>query len=147
MTLNAPLDEWLKLVSRPAEILIVEDDENFSYMLLRVMSRYNCKPTLARDGETAIRFLKETPHYDLIILDWVLPRASGKVVLQHIYQLAPDIPVAILSGYITTEMVTQVSELGLVAMFYKPIASTMNTLDRLMRTIGIKPKAGRDDPP
>ncbi len=136
------IEKWVAMATRPSEILIIEDDEAFAELLLRVMAQYNCKPTLCRTAEEAFKFIDNDTRYDLIILDYVLPGSSGLEVLRRLSQSpTPDIPVAILSGHLTTDIVREVSELGLVAFFYKPVSSTLVALDRLMRTIGVKPKA------
>ena len=82
----------LRGVSRPVEILLVEDnpdDVALTEEALRVGKVWN-NLSVARDGVEALQFLRRTgeytdaPHPDLILLDLNLPRKDGHEVLAEI---------------------------------------------------------------
>lgn len=132
-------DLWLKLVSRPAEILVVEDDPLFAEVMLGIMQGYNCTPRHALNGKDAVRLL-DAVNFDLIILDIIMPEMNGIEVLRHVHKHHPDVPVLVLSGHITERLIQEVSELGLVAFVAKPSRGTMEALVKLLRMLGIKKK-------
>jgi len=95
--------------ARSIRILIVEDNPAYSYLIQKAFSlrmkgvKWEC--VTAEDGEKALHFLFEeeqarAPLPDLILLDWNLPKVSGRQVLQrtkHDENLR-KIPVLIFSG-------------------------------------------------
>lgn len=134
-----PHVEWVKLVTQPSEILIVEDDESFSELILIALKDFHCCPTIAPDGETAQQLLASEKRYDLVVVDYKLPRMSGYMLIKHIFSLAREVPVIVLSGYVTPNMIMEISELGIVPFVYKPTANSVRSFGRLFRTLGIKP--------
>lgn len=81
-------------------ILIMEDDTEFSRILLDFVRERNYKGIVAAKGNTGLSFAR---HYkpDAILLDMKLPVMDGAEVLKHLKN-DPDlrhVPVQIISGY------------------------------------------------
>lgn len=76
-------------------ILIVEDEKAISHLLYINLrdEGYDC--TCALDGMAAADLL-ETEHYDLVLLDLMIPKISGYELLGYIKPL--DIPVIIITA-------------------------------------------------
>lgn len=51
----------------------------------------------ARDGEAALSLCRQT-HYDVVVLDWMLPKISGLQVLQQLRAEAADVAVLMLTA-------------------------------------------------
>jgi DNA-binding response OmpR family regulator len=64
-------------------ILFVEDDGAISDMYTRVLSREGFKVDFAYDGDEAIQKATQT-HYDLILLDIMMPKLTGIEVLHQL---------------------------------------------------------------
>ena len=64
-----------------ARILLVEDDEVLSELILRNLKARGHEVRTAEDGQTALANLRTTP-FDLIILDICLPDETGWEVLR-----------------------------------------------------------------
>lgn len=81
------------------KLLIVEDDEHVSKVYEVKFSKEGYEVIFARNGEEGVeKITKEKP--DLIILDLMMPKKDGFVVLEEIKKV-PDlskIPVMILSN-------------------------------------------------
>lgn len=138
---NPSFDQWLKRVTRPKQLLIVEDDENFAEILIRAIKDYkfHCVPRLATDGQQAVELIDD-PYYipDVVILDYILPKVSGREVLQRFLKSQPETPVIIFSGGYTPEIIMEVNQLGLVAFAFKPTMANLPSLFRLFRLLGIR---------
>jgi len=78
-------------------ILIVDDDADFRYEFRELMHEFNVIE--ASHGEEALKILKKAHQIDLVILDERLPGTKGTVLLKDVRQVAPEIPVVILTGY------------------------------------------------
>jgi DNA-binding response OmpR family regulator len=64
-----------------AKILVVEDDEDVLKMISDGLRFEHYNVEAAQDGEEASAMLR-TREYDMIILDWELPKLSGIEVCQ-----------------------------------------------------------------
>ena len=66
------------------EALLVDDDDPTRTVYHEILSRMNFEVREASDGVKAVEFLShQTPH--LVILDLLLPKLSGRDVLDYIY--------------------------------------------------------------
>jgi len=80
-------------------VLIVEDDEAQAEILRYNLEREGFDPALARDGEEALLAVEEQQP-DLLVLDWMLPGASGLTVCQRLRKRRETraLPVIILTA-------------------------------------------------
>jgi CheY-like chemotaxis protein/signal transduction histidine kinase/CHASE3 domain sensor protein len=121
-------------------ILILEDDVEFSKILLDFVRDRNYKGVIAAQGNTGLSFAR---YYnpDAIILDIKLPVMDGTEVLRHLKndpQLR-HIPVQIISGY---DKRKEGMDLGAFDFIRKPITSNdlKNTFDKIEDFISRKLK-------
>lgn len=77
------------------QILIVEDDVNIAKMIAMTLSLKNYQSVICHDGKEAVDLIFEN-HYDLILLDIMLPGMDGFEVIQRIQKR--KIPVIFLSA-------------------------------------------------
>lgn len=78
-------------------ILLVEDEENLQEALKLNLELENYSVTGAFDGAAALKAINQE-HYDLIILDVMLPEIDGISVCETIRLTNSDIPILILSA-------------------------------------------------
>lgn len=78
-------------------ILLVEDEAQVASFIRRGLREVDYTVDIAADGEDAV-FRAQTNDYDLIILDWKLPKMQGIDVLRTLRQDGLSIPVLILTG-------------------------------------------------
>ena len=78
-------------------VLIVEDDPDIQVLLRRVVSSRCTNVDVAGDGQEAIARLRRT-HYDIVVLDLMLPRANGFEVAEIIRHLQPQPRLIVLSA-------------------------------------------------
>lgn len=79
-----------------AKILIIEDDSSISNMISEYLKRENFIVDTASDGQTAVEQFKNS-EYDLVLLDLMLPKLSGKDVLLKIRGTS-TVPVIVISA-------------------------------------------------
>lgn len=73
-----------------AKTLVVEDDATTRTLLAGVLETIDCDVDLAGDGEEALVQI-EARHYDVIVLDVVLPKMSGFDVMETLRRERPHI--------------------------------------------------------
>jgi two-component system nitrogen regulation response regulator GlnG len=79
------------------DILLIEDEPGVMDVMLRVLERAGFRVRTAQDGIAALAALHECLPA-LAILDLVLPGISGFVVLAHIHQQYPALPVIVITA-------------------------------------------------
>lgn len=82
---------------RKMKILIVDDDENITRYLLRVLRISGYEIKVANSGKNGLEIINRE-HIDLIISDMLMPEMSGNTFLSIIKKSYPDIIRVILSG-------------------------------------------------
>jgi len=103
-------------------ILVAEDDERLRSLSEIVLTQNGYKVILAQNGEEAIeKFLANKERIQLLLLDMIMPKKSGKDVYDEIKRLKPDIKVIFVSGY-TADRIDKDSLVGEnVDFMFKPV--------------------------
>ncbi len=114
-------------LSSSTTILVVEDDENDSFMLVRELKRAHLDDvvTLIPNGYAALNFLLESSQAPLVMfLDLDLPGMGGLQLLRRIRQVArlQKLPVIVMSGSVNPEDRKQSAECGVSAFLAKPVS-------------------------
>lgn len=76
-------------MSRPPEVLIVEDDEPTLALLAAIVTRNQFAPVEAADGHQCMILLAERP-FAAMLLDLLLPDVQGVEILAHLGRTAPE---------------------------------------------------------
>ncbi len=109
------------LDASPARCVLVVDDEATVRDALRAVLRAKgCEVTLAEDGRGALRILRRE-HFDLILLDILLPTLGGAAVLKTIKRWDPEAIVVLITGYPHHEETLAALEHGPAMLLAKPI--------------------------
>ncbi len=107
--------------SQNAAILIVDDNEMNRDVLARRIKRIGAEVTMCENGEEALAILEDS-HFDLVLLDLMMPGMSGYEVLEHIKDnpKTRDLPVIMISAVDDLESVVRCIELGAADYLFKP---------------------------
>jgi DNA-binding NtrC family response regulator len=101
-------------------ILIVDDDPDVTAMLQRSLVRRGFRIDTTSSTDEALLKADETA-YDGAILDLVMPGRDGADLAALIRQKIPGLPVALLTGYTHSPLLTDAERTG-IAVFIKPVA-------------------------
>lgn len=81
-------------------ILAAEDDGALRELFSMILQEYGYEVILAKDGEEAIKkFMDNKDKIQLVMLDMIMPKISGKEVYDRIKKMRPDIKTLFSSGY------------------------------------------------
>lgn len=81
-------------------ILLAEDDAAVRGLASRVLGKEGYRVLAARDGEEAVQlFDQNREQIRIAILDDVMPKLSGRSVLERIRRTSPSLPVILCTGY------------------------------------------------
>jgi DNA-binding response OmpR family regulator len=78
-------------------ILLVEDDVSLGYILKEYLGLHHFHVELAKDGEAALQVFNRL-HFDVCILDVMLPKKDGFTLAYEIRQLNEKMPIIFLTA-------------------------------------------------
>ncbi len=78
-------------------VLVAEDDEGLRSVLERGLRRNGYTVDATADGEQALRHL-QTYEYEVVIVDWRMPKISGLEVIQRLRRQGSAVPVLMLTA-------------------------------------------------
>ncbi len=91
---SVPLD-----FSRPANVLLVEDEDAVRVFAARALKSKGYKVFEARTGEQALEILQEQSAVDLMVTDMMMPGMDGGTLARLIRAERPEIKILLISGY------------------------------------------------
>lgn len=117
-------------------ILIIEDDEYISDVYQKKLSLEGFETALARDGEEALRMIRER-RPDLVLLDIVIPLKDGFQVLSEIRNDASlkDIRVLVMSNLSQRKDIARAKELGAVDYIVKSNVGLPDMVERIQKAV------------
>lgn len=71
-------------------ILVIDDDLAIRVLLQAVLKRMKFDVELAEDGQVGLDKLRSDGHFDLILLDLMMPRVNGYEFIERIGDVLPD---------------------------------------------------------
>ena len=82
------------------QILVVDDEPINQQVLKKHLAGLNFQTQSAMNGEEAIKAIEANPHFDLILLDVMMPRMSGYEVCEKIREeyLPSELPVIMITA-------------------------------------------------
>src|SRR5258707_7311316 len=113
-------------------ILVEEDEPRILAFVTRGLESEGFAVDAATDGVEALRCARSA-HYDVAILDLLLPRIDGLAVLRDLRQHSPELPVVILSARSDLPTKLRGFELGANDYVVKPFS-----LDELIARIRVQ---------
>ncbi len=103
-----------------ARILIVDDEEIVTRSCLRILGDgEDYEAEAVQDGWEALKKIDET-HYDVLILDIMMPKMDGMEVLRRVKETHPDIDVIMVTGLSQIETAVRSMKLGAFDYLPKP---------------------------
>jgi two-component system, OmpR family, response regulator len=102
-------------------ILLAEDDENLGSLLQEYLQAKNYEADWVTNGEKAFRFFEQF-HYDLCLLDVMMPVKDGFTLAAEIRMVNSDIPIIFLTAKSMKEDVLEGFSLGADDYITKPFS-------------------------
>ena len=102
-------------------ILVIDDEEHVREGCRKVLTREGYQVAIADSGDRGLKMI-ELQHYDIILLDLMMPSLSGFDVLAHVKALHPDSVIIVISGYATVENSIEAMKKGAFDFIPKPFS-------------------------
>lgn len=90
----------LSSVMGPARVLIIDDSPTILKVVGAILARHGYEPATARDGLAGIELLRKSPRFDIILLDYSMPRMNGYQFCREIRSnpVFRSLPVVLMSA-------------------------------------------------
>ena len=100
-------------------ILVIDDEPRIRDACMLVLSDKGFDVATAPDGEQGLQMIKEK-HYDIVLVDLMMPTISGFDVLSEVRSHHPDTVVIVITGYATLEHSIEAMKKGAFDFIPKP---------------------------
>ena len=127
--------EKTKDESAPKRILIVDDDPEIIEVVRTALEAKGYQMVVARDGNQGLA-MAEHDHPDLVILDMMMPKRSGFLVLEKLRQLESPVKVIMITANEGSRHKQYAEMLGVNEYLRKPFAMD-KLLDCVQRLLAL----------
>ncbi len=117
-------------------IMYVDDDVALVSLVLRLLRRRGYQVTGFEDPHTAVQALADNPQgFDLVVTDYNMPGYSGLDLVKAVKRIRPELPIALASGYVTSDISEQALTAGALALIHKPndVSELCAIVDQLLQ--------------
>jgi two-component system phosphate regulon sensor histidine kinase PhoR len=111
-------------------ILVIDDEKRIREGCSKVLTKENCLVDVAENGEIGLKMLAEK-HYDIILIDLMMPGIHGMEVLAKVREKHPDSVGIVITGFATLEHSIEAMKKGAFDFIPKPF-----TPDQLRVVVG-----------
>lgn len=101
------------------KILVVDDEDIVIQCCLRILENSAYQVEYAQSGQEALVKV-ENSRFDLIILDFMMPKMDGMEVLKRVKEMQPGIKVIMVTGLDQAETAMRARSLGVFDYLPKP---------------------------
>ncbi len=106
---------------RGQRVLYLDDEASLVHLTSRLLARAGYEVEgFTRPAEALAAFAADPRRFDVVVSDMNMPTATGLSVAADMLRLRPDVPVALISGFVTDELAARAEALGVRAVLFKP---------------------------
>jgi DNA-binding response OmpR family regulator len=130
--LQTPVPEYL---TDTKKLLVVDDQEEFHQLIKAVLKDYKVDVADAFDGDEALEAVQRE-RYDLILLDLMMPVATGGDFIRNALHHAISLPpLVVMSSMGDANLIRNILGVGATAFIHKPIdaAELREAVKKLLR--------------
>lgn len=112
-----------EIVRGSERILVVDDEGALAKLTKRRLTGLGYRATSCDTSAEALKlFTKKPDKFDLILTDQQMPGMNGIELARACWEIRPDIPIIVTSGYSEVLSHTRAREIGFAAFLPKPVA-------------------------
>jgi DNA-binding NtrC family response regulator len=102
-------------------LLLIDDERETLSAFEEILSRFGYNVITKTDAYDALKLLREEARVDLVITDYRMPGMDGLEFMLLLKQMAPALPVIMLTAYGTVETYLKSLSLGVFEYVNKPV--------------------------
>ncbi|MEQ8286996.1 PAS domain S-box protein [Thalassospira sp.] len=110
------------MVSRGGRVAVVDDEEKNLKLCARMLERIGYTVTTFSEGKDALAALNsEEDNFDVLLTDQTMPHMTGLKLVEHLRGAGIGIPVIVMTGYASDNVMASFNKLGVAHILAKPI--------------------------
>lgn len=118
-------------VARRAHVMYVDDQVWLVPLVTQMLESQGYRVTGFNDPREALQvFMRDPSSFDIVVTDYSMPEMPGTEMARMLREARPDIPVALISGYVSSEVVVRARAVGVHDIISKP-----NIVEELATTV------------
>jgi len=103
-------------------VLIVDDEEALVRLGEEIMAGLGYEPVGFASSSAALASFRATPHrFQALLSDEAMPEMTGSELAREVRRIRPDLPILLMSGYVTPALSARARELGVHDVLAKPL--------------------------
>jgi len=104
-------------------VLLVDDEEALVRLGEEALAELGYEPVGLASSSEALALLRADPgRFDLLLTDEAMPGLTGSELARAARALRPDLPIVLMSGFVTPALTQRARELGVAQVLNKPLA-------------------------
>jgi two-component system cell cycle sensor histidine kinase/response regulator CckA len=121
VAVSAPVPADVPVARSGSCVLVVDDEAPVRHVAAEMLKRAGFIVETAGTGEQALASVEREPdHVDAVLLDMTMPKVSGAEVFRRLRAIRPGLPVVLMSGYSSEEVLDRFGVEGLNGFVQKP---------------------------
>src|SRR6266550_2454983 len=101
-------------------ILVIDDEAGFRQMMTEWLRKQGYDARDVSDGPELLDLLQKN-HYDVVILDLIMPKVNGLTLTSEIRRLCPQTRVIVVSGAVDVRVAVEAARAGAETCLEKPV--------------------------
>ncbi len=109
---------------RGETVLLVDDEEALVRLGEEMMAQLGYEPVGFTSSAAALESFRRAPRrFDIVITDEAMPEMTGSELVREIRRIRPDVPVVLMTGYVSASLVARARLAGIDEVLGKPLVS------------------------
>jgi CheY-like chemotaxis protein len=105
-------------------VLLVDDEEPLVRLGEEMIAELGYEPVGFTSSTAALETFRESPErFDAVLSDEAMPDMTGSELAKELRTIRPDIPIVLMSGYVTAGLTARARDAGVVDVLSKPLVS------------------------
>jgi PAS domain S-box-containing protein len=106
-------------------ILLVDDEEALVHLGEEVIASIGYEPVGFASSIAALEAFREAPErFQAVLSDEAMPDMTGSDLARAIRAIRPDMPILLMSGYVTPQFAARAREIGVLEVLAKPLVAS-----------------------
>ncbi len=105
-------------------MLVIDDEEPLVRIATRTLEELGYVPVGFTSSHAALAAFRADPQrFDVVVTDERMPGISGSALIREIRGIRDEIPVVLMSGYVSDAVARQAREVGAEEVLRKPLSA------------------------
>ena len=112
--------------------MVVDDESMVEEIIEAHVGDLGCEHASFNDPLSAMAFFRHNyKNIDLAVIDLTMPGMTGNQMAQEMYEMAPDLPIILMTGYLTVDSINP----NVSLLLHKPILKA-ELIEAMKRFLG-----------